>query len=1223
MKLLPLFVIAIHLLTSTTLYSQGIDPVEPQRISNPPIEETSLKILSENDPNDSFNPMQSSVAISQTIVNLQQRIKKMQTELEEARSLFQKQDSTFKNEILKFKTADEVSIEMLENIEDQRAEAMAFLEGLRLEQKTVETDLKSQTHYLQQLQKKLSEINQHDGEEKLSEQATTDLKVAVSALENNISLQTSQVNLQSQLLDLLKKRIELAERHLKLMTDWNDKLQGLYWTKPSLERQRIIQEAQNTLKRKQEVLQANQRDLPNQIANLESLQTSQLLELFEKVTLEKEGINVEVDNLRLERQNTEGNVERQRSNLKALRESLDGLRKYPPSADNAEQRISQSRQIAEIENKITLQKKLLDLEEQYLGILKQRVELSRQSQTVVTTWHDAVQKVAQLRKKQDLEGLIQSRTAPYLSRLTEVRQQLEGLEDQSQRSLLEAQAQEIEAQIQQVIYELKLTHLQDQIQQLEIAKQNATQLHPGKLKIIQGVIKEFVGLQMLLKNKLEVLKQQQDIIQKRGKSFLTEDNSITEANHLLKNRAQILQQLLEKGQLSLLQGEKVYSDYQREMLFSARNLPKEVTEWQNLLNEVKNLPYQFLQQLQFTWFDLQQTARQLSSRNWLLISLLALLWLGLFVWVRGQLIVLFERLNGIEVRSFLANGILVGLKLLHLSGLWIALSGILLLFMGLAKPADSSMMLVLSLIFTGLGAKLLINLAWLLLSDKALKTPNRSKVYVQICWTVIIMSVFTLMTTWVHINYEKFDLNISLNIQQLMDSLFMLLLSLVVWPVIRIRRIFLDFLEDRVKSYWFLVIQLITLLFPLSILMVALLGVVGYLNLGWRVGEQSSWFVLVLTGLLIAQGILSDGIIWLKNFALKHSRYGLLWTQDIIPLLHKLLGIVLIGVATVIFLWLSGWLPAEKTAGDVAMRETVEKVLTYSLFTLGSSDISLGKLVLFALTLWGVFWFGRWCRQVTYRWIYIGVIDLGVRHSLSVFTQYTVVLVGLFVSLRIVGIDLTTLTIFAGALGVGIGFGLQNIVNNFISGILLLIERPLRTGDLISVGGKYEGIVSEIGIRSLTLRTFDYDEVIIPNADFISQAFTNWTHTNQFKRTTVYINVSYETDLDEALAVITGAIQEVTDIVKDPAYQVVIWEFADSAVSLRVDYYIDLSVSGIVPIRGQLMNVIWKRLQAHGIKIPYPQQDVYVKSAVRLEPSEVSEENQLKEGGMKSEIERK
>ena len=275
--------------------------------------------------------------------------------------------------------------------------------------------------------------------------------------------------------------------------------------------------------------------------------------------------------------------------------------------------------------------------------------------------------------------------------------------------------------------------------------------------------------------------------------------------------------------------------------------------------------------------------------------------------------------------------------------------------------------------------------------------------------------------------------------------------------------------------------------------------------------------------------------------------------------------------------------------------QTAQEILEAPLIKVGDTQLNTLRLLTAMLVVVVVVWLARWSREVTYRWIYAAIADLGIRHSLAVFTQYFVVLVGILIALRALGIDLTTLTVFAGALGVGLGFGLQNVANNFVSGILLLIERPLRTGDVVNIGSN-EGEVTRIGIRSLTVRTWDNQEVMIPNAEVISNPFTNWTHSDNLMRTVLYVGVSYEADPHRVREIIEGELARNPEVLRNPEPQIFLWEFADSAVNFRIQYHTDLLRSSRFAVRSTMLYALWDRFHAEGIEIPFPQRDVHVRS---------------------------
>ena len=269
-------------------------------------------------------------------------------------------------------------------------------------------------------------------------------------------------------------------------------------------------------------------------------------------------------------------------------------------------------------------------------------------------------------------------------------------------------------------------------------------------------------------------------------------------------------------------------------------------------------------------------------------------------------------------------------------------------------------------------------------------------------------------------------------------------------------------------------------------------------------------------------------------------------------------------------------------------------ILKRPLFSVGGTVISWAHALLISLMLLVVVGLGRWVRNITYRWAFLRIHDLGVRHSLSVLLQYAIVLIGLLIVLRTMGLNLTTFAVFAGAVGVGIGFGLKEIANNLVSGLLLLLERPLRSGDIVKIGAN-EGTVSEMGIRAVTMKTFDNMEVIIPNSEVVSNSFTNWTHSDTIVRTVLMVGTSYDAEPERAKDVLEGVIANQPAIVGEPPPWGLLWEFADSSIQFRVQDYVDVNRHSLLLTRSEVNFSIWQALKKAGIRIPCPQQDLYIK----------------------------
>ncbi len=201
-----------------------------------------------------------------------------------------------------------------------------------------------------------------------------------------------------------------------------------------------------------------------------------------------------------------------------------------------------------------------------------------------------------------------------------------------------------------------------------------------------------------------------------------------------------------------------------------------------------------------------------------------------------------------------------------------------------------------------------------------------------------------------------------------------------------------------------------------------------------------------------------------------------------------------------------------------------------------------------------------------------------------------------FIGLNVLGISPTVLTVFGGALGIGIGFGLQKIASNFISGLILLFEKSVEEGDLVELAGGFQGFVRRTGARYTLIETFDSKEIMIPNEDFITNRVTNWTFSNTSGRIEIIIGVSYECDIEKARDLILEAAKEHPRCSRNPAPQCHLTDYAASSIDFLLHFWVDDVTQGRVEPRSDVMRSIWKKFKAHNIVIPYPQTDVHIKN---------------------------
>jgi len=235
---------------------------------------------------------------------------------------------------------------------------------------------------------------------------------------------------------------------------------------------------------------------------------------------------------------------------------------------------------------------------------------------------------------------------------------------------------------------------------------------------------------------------------------------------------------------------------------------------------------------------------------------------------------------------------------------------------------------------------------------------------------------------------------------------------------------------------------------------------------------------------------------------------------------------------------------------------SIEATLNANL-AIGSFNITLGAILGFLITVWASFAISKFLRFVLEEDVYPHFhLPRGVPYAISTMLHYVILLLGFFVALGALGIDLTKLTILVGAFTVGIGFGLQNIINNFVSGLILLFERPIKVGDVIDVGGKV-GEVSRIGIRASVIRTTDGSEIIVPNGSLISSQVTNWTLSDRKRAVEVSVNVAGGADPQRVVELLKSTVGAHPGVAKEPSPHVYVTNFSAGAVTFQLRAWID------------------------------------------------------------------
>jgi small-conductance mechanosensitive channel len=220
-------------------------------------------------------------------------------------------------------------------------------------------------------------------------------------------------------------------------------------------------------------------------------------------------------------------------------------------------------------------------------------------------------------------------------------------------------------------------------------------------------------------------------------------------------------------------------------------------------------------------------------------------------------------------------------------------------------------------------------------------------------------------------------------------------------------------------------------------------------------------------------------------------------------------------------------------------------------------------------------------------------LDVGVQSSLTTLVGYVGLAVAALIGLTALGVNLSNLAIIAGALSVGLGFGLQSVVNNFVSGLILLFERPIKVGDWV-VTASGEGTVRKISVRSTEIETFDRSTIIVPNAELIAQTVTNLTHRDKLGRVTVAVGVAYGSDVEATRAILLKCANEHPDVLQHPEPFVVFKDFGASSLDFELRAFL-ADIGRGLQARTDLRFAIYKAFGEAGIEIPFPQQVVYIK----------------------------
>src|SRR3990167_9140561 len=461
------------------------------------------------------------------------------------------------------------------------------------------------------------------------------------------------------------------------------------------------------------------------------------------------------------------------------------------------------------------------------------------------------------------------------------------------------------------------------------------------------------------------------------------------------------------------------------------------------------------------------------------------------------------------------------------------------------------------------------------------------KLYYRLKWMIIIIGSIVALTVFVH------QLPLIYELKMLCDQLFLLFLMVFSLLLLRSWHIVPSLILSQMETqhpYLKNSIRLIGILIPLLMLGNSVIGLAGFMNLVMTISWYEGVFLVVLIGYLVLRGLLSDAMEQLFKIVIQYTYNGWLWTEAFLKPLDNVLRITLFLFAWAVLFLLYGW---DKQSPIV---ERLTRLLHYQLANVLNTTITPLSMIELFIVISIFYWTAKWTREFIYRLLSSRTKDMGIRNSLAILSQYSVIFFGIFICLRVLGIDLRALAVVAGMLAFGVGLGLRDLANNFACGFLILLERPLRVGDIVSIHEE-EGEVIHIGSRAITIRTSDHMELVVPNTEIFNKSFTNWTAKDNIVRTVTSLKISRYDNPHEVKEIIHHVLSAHKDVLKDPVPEVLLKEMNDTLMQFEIRYFVNIrQVKSRVSVISSVLLDVWDSFAKHGIKPPYPQHEIFLRN---------------------------
>jgi|GEM_PF-1240044 potassium efflux system protein len=966
----------------------------------------------------------------------------------------------------------------------------------------------------------------------------------------------------------------------------------------SAQQQLIAEQTRSDLlAKKLQGLQTEQKNFPAQSITQESLERLNLMIAMAKADL---------DSINLTLQTTQ-----QSTDL-----IQDAIRNAPEQwrlADHTGPSINQEQQ-GKLQQYLQERQRLFNLQQKRSKILLQSRDLVQQTLSFSEDWKQDLQRKYQLQqqivREQSIDKLasrLEQEQKKWMIRLNQWNEELKQagttsflhntffnqiefsiFEAEEKNNLLETELdiakisnnlQNLDSSFNQKLSLSTLSSLQHQLENLNERIQVSNNLLQNKLKFLQSYIQ--LASKDLKENSAN--SEQDNIRLEHLKEIVSSYQNLFLKTKQLGKQAKSQQNLIGK-QLKL-------------QLANRQGLPGwNLNAWLVLGKTVVKIPALTLEKLSSLYDPIISRLELVSGWQWLIGSLGFLIWFALWLKLRRFLAVDRVRLQQRSRGFFSAQTVIVVLQLLqrHLTSIMLLASLVGLLF--LLNIPFKFFFLILSMSVVCLGFSIVIQLAHILLLENTTDESGHDvKLYYRLRTTLLVGGIITLATILVNqlpVNYE---------VQDLFGRLFMFFLLIVALVLMKGWEVVPTLLEPYVENkhaYLKRIVRWLSFLIPFSLLSNALIGLVGYVELAWAIAHYQGLFLVALTAYLLLRGLLDELARWGSEQCIRRFRNGWLWSQALLKPFHQILKLVLLVLSAMGLFQLYGW-------GDRAplINFNVSKLLSTKLFSISTSVTVTGfTVVQLAVLIVILIWIAHWSREFAYRWLFVHTKDLGLRNSLAIFTQYTLIAIGITIGLNILGLTWANISVILGLFSLGVGLGLRDLFNNFFTGIFLLLERPVKVGDWVTVGN-YDGQVSHIGARSITVTTDDRQELLVPNADIFSKNFINWTHRDSVVRALVKVRANRKDNPYHIKDIILEVLATIPKILSNPKPEVFFKEIDQILLEFTVEYYVDLNhISSRSGVRSQFLFNLWDRFSSEGILPPETPYDVHIDGKLDFKP---------------------